>query len=211
MIDMKGGHLRRVHVDMFYDKLKFNRDVRQMDFRDNPDLSVRAAQMIASAALRNRSLKTFSCIPVSSIISHQLINLDLQQANLGIAEAALISELMRGRCSLAQVNLSHNSFGAMGAKLLCQGLGNNSTVQEMSLDCNQIGFAGAQGCLTAIESNSTLTQLSLSNNEFGDIGVHAVAKALEHGLDNINSITLFDNGTSIDSCIDLTIAIAVRG
>ncbi|XP_004343810.1 hypothetical protein CAOG_07086 [Capsaspora owczarzaki ATCC 30864] len=105
--------------------------------------------------------------------------LDLDDNQIGVAEAQAIAEALKVNTTLIKISLQENQIGDAGAQAIAEALRANTTLKELLLHLNQIGDAGAQAIAEALKVNNTLTDLYLDENQIGDGGAQAIAEALK--------------------------------
>lgn len=82
------------------------------------------------------------------------------------------------RCTLKELDLSHNDFGEYGGKLIGEAIGNNDTIETLNISWNGFGPNGAKAIAKGLEENSCLKVLDVSWNGLEDVGSEMIASAI---------------------------------
>ncbi|WP_425360364.1 hypothetical protein [Candidatus Tisiphia endosymbiont of Ceraclea dissimilis] len=135
---------------------------------------------------------------IQQIRNNTIATLDLNDKQIGDAEAKKLAEALKVNNYITTIYLQHNKIGDAEAKELAEALKINQSITTINLDVNQIGKAGAQAIAEALKINQSITTLNLNGNQIGDAGAKDIAEALEINRSitslNLNSNQIGDAG-----------------
>lgn len=166
--------------------LKDKTKVTSVDLRYNSKIGSNGAKMFSEVIIKNKSIKTFSHIPVSDLRENNctVMSLIIQDAGIGITEAMVIASLLQINTILKTLNLSNSPWqqgliGDIGATAIAEALRQNTTLLNLNLTGNEITDIGSKNIGNILKDNSTLLSLGMAKNNIGDIGVTSIAASLK--------------------------------
>jgi Ran GTPase-activating protein (RanGAP) involved in mRNA processing and transport len=104
--------------------------------------------------------------------------LELEDAELGPAEARVLGGLLATFPALTTLDLSENSLGEEGGEAVADALRASATLAELTLERSGLGHEGMGAMAAGVAHSTSLTKLELCGNELGVEGGKAVAGAL---------------------------------
>ena len=222
--------LKKANSHKWYDiteALEHNTALTTLYLRNNPGISNAAQQLITGYLAKNAVVKAIlsgkTSVSKSAYINDigaaaiaetlksntALINLELNNNNVGDSGAAAIAEALKSNTAVTRLYLHNNSIGASGAAAIAEALKTNTALTTLRLGYNNIGDSGAAAIAEALKTNTALTELSLNSNNIGDSGAAALAEALKSNTAltelhlGYNNVTCSNHGTQRTGTIDI--------
>ncbi|KAL4432695.1 hypothetical protein ABPG74_004988 [Tetrahymena malaccensis] len=143
-----------------------------------------------------------------------ILNLDLENNNLGVSEIQIITQLLASFCQIQQLtlNLSRNKLGAYGSIQIGNGISNCVYLTTLSIDLswNPIGYEGAEGLIQEFQKCKNLTNLNLNLNRcsLGALGICHLSSQIQL-IKGLQEIKLHLQGNSNGQDIFSTISFGV--
>jgi Ran GTPase-activating protein (RanGAP) involved in mRNA processing and transport len=107
-----------------------------------------------------------------------LINLDLNQNDIGTEGAEYLADALSVNKKLKQLNISECNIGSDGSISIFKNLTNNNTIEILNISDNNIGDSGSEAIGNFLKSNVTLKHLDVQENRITTEGVSLISKGL---------------------------------
>lgn len=161
-LHMSSNNIGQSGTKYLIDMLRENENISVLNLADN-ELQTYGAQLLCEMLNENDAI----------------ISLNVSGNNFKPQDAHLFHTMMSYyRCTLKELDLSHNDFGEYGGKLIGEAIGNNDTIETLNISWNGFGPNGAKAIAKGLEENSCLKVLDVSWNGLEDVGSEMIASAI---------------------------------
>ncbi|XP_048736283.2 leucine-rich repeat-containing protein 74B-like isoform X2 [Ostrea edulis] len=161
-LHMSGNNIGQIGTKYIVDMLRENDGITVVNLADN-DLQSYGAQLLCEMLNDNDAI----------------LSVNVSGNNFKPTDAHLFHTMMSYyRCTLKELDLSHNNFGEYGGKLMGEALSNNDTIETLNISWNGFGPNGAKAIAKGLEENTCLKSLDISWNGMEDHGSELIATAM---------------------------------
>ena len=155
------------------------------------------------ADFSNRSITSVDAILIANdlVVTGSVTSLNLSWNNLRAEGANALAHAIRGKASLADLNLANNDIGGHfkdngdfiqtpeGTIAIANALCVNASLTSINLAGNRLGPEDAEALAPAIRDSASLTSIDLSGNHIREQGANALVPAIQNSA-SLTSIYL---------------------
>ena len=133
-----------------------------------------------------------------------LIDLNIEQNELGPDSGILLAKALDSRNGLTRLNVRKNTLGPNSGLMFATALRRNKTLTSLDISANNLGTKSGKVMAMAIKANMTLIHLNMSENGCGPDVLKYMARSLSanHSLTSLNlarsrfGISSYEGGTT---------------